>query len=177
MQCAAQKGFSGARCQPCSQPVSMMPTRYCSSSELVLVGRYARHIGMYTKILRPEVEWSSMHGCVRRLFLAVIDLVLWSFKQQELRGGIFYRISRPNFPQSSSRIALVYQSFFSRMIVDLLSYERKTTDKREQYDWIAEKNLVEIYTIMSEKEEVMNNTCSPLSCFLWWHTGTGKRTY
>ena len=35
------------------------------------------------------------------------------------------------------------QLFFlrsSRIRVDLLSYERKTTDKREQYDWRAEKN-------------------------------------
>ena len=38
----------------------------------------------------------------------------------------------PNFSQPSSRMALVYQSFFSRMIADRLLY-----------DWIAEKNLVE----------------------------------
>ena len=30
---------------------------------------------------------------------------------------------------------------FSRIRVDLLSHESKTTDKREQYDWRAEKNL------------------------------------
>ena len=29
----------------------------------------------------------------------------------------------------------------SRIRVDLLSYERKPTDKREQYDWRVEKNL------------------------------------
>ena len=29
----------------------------------------------------------------------------------------------------------------SRIGVDLLSYESKTTDKREQYDWMVEKNL------------------------------------
>ena len=29
----------------------------------------------------------------------------------------------------------------SHIRVDLLSYERKTTDKRDQYDWRAEKNL------------------------------------
>ena len=35
----------------------------------------------------------------------------------------------PNFFQQSSRI-----------MVNLLSYESKATDKREQYDWRAEKN-------------------------------------
>ena len=39
---------------------------------------------------------------------------------------------------------LLDQIFFlrsSRNKVDLLSYESKTTDKRGQYDWKAEKNL------------------------------------
>ena len=39
-------------------------------------------------------------------------------------------ITRPNFSQPSSRIR-----------VDLLSYESKTTDNREQYDWRTEENL------------------------------------
>ena len=30
---------------------------------------------------------------------------------------------------------------FSRIMVFLLSYSIKTTDKREQYNWIAENNL------------------------------------
>ena len=39
-------------------------------------------------------------------------------------------IARPNFSARSSRIR-----------VDLLSYESKTTDKRQQNDWRAKKNL------------------------------------
>ena len=42
------------------------------------------------------------------------------------------RKTRPNFFLRSSRIR-----------VDLPSYESKTTDKRGQYDWRAEKNLDE----------------------------------
>ena len=38
--------------------------------------------------------------------------------------------TRPDFFLRSGRIR-----------VDLLSYESKTTDKREQYDWRTEKNL------------------------------------
>ena len=40
--------------------------------------------------------------------------------------------TRPNFSHPSSRFAVVYQSFCSRMIADRL-----------YYDWIAGKNLVE----------------------------------
>ena len=43
-----------------------------------------------------------------------------------------FSLTRPNFSQPSSRIALVYQSFCSRMIADRLLY-----------DWITEKKLVE----------------------------------
>ena len=46
--------------------------------------------------------------------------------------------TRPNFSQSSRRIR-VYQ----------LSYESKTTDKREQYDWRADKKLDGYFTDMA----------------------------
>ena len=62
--------------------------------------------------------------------------------QTEIRGGsimifIIPCTPRPNLSQSSQ--------LSSRIIVDLLSYERKTTDKREQYDWRAEKNWMVLY--------------------------------
>ena len=43
---------------------------------------------------------------------------------------LYIHTSRPNFSQPSSRIALVYQSFFSRTIADRL-----------YYDWMVEKNM------------------------------------
>ena len=43
-----------------------------------------------------------------------------------------YPATRPNFSPPISRIALVYQSFCSRTVEDRL-----------QYDWIAEKKMVE----------------------------------
>ena len=43
---------------------------------------------------------------------------------------LFIGATQPNFSLRSSRNR-----------VDLILYEKKTTDKREQYDWMAEKNL------------------------------------
>ena len=42
---------------------------------------------------------------------------------------------------SQTRLDKIFFVRSSRISVDLLSYESKTTDKQEQYDWRAEKNL------------------------------------
>ena len=48
-----------------------------------------------------------------------------------------------NTVQSQTLVVVVLDQFFvrsSRIRVDLLSYESKTTDKQQQNYWIAEKN-------------------------------------
>ena len=68
--------------------------------------------------------------------------------------------TRPNYFLQSSRIR-----------VDLLSYESKRTDKREQYDWRAEKNL-DGYNMKERsctlciawmKNDTLISACGPIS--------------
>ena len=74
------------------------------------------------KVRRP---FYSPHICLLSV-CPFFCLLLW------LRMRHIYTWTRPNFSQPSIRIALIYQSFFSRTKADRLLH-----------DWIAEINLVD----------------------------------
>ena len=65
---------------------------------------------------------------------------------------------------ASNRLRLT--NFFlrsSRNKVDLLSFESKTTDKREQYDWMGEKIWTGIFMFLTKMAATSRQTTWPTS--------------
>ena len=106
-----------------SKPSLRHSTYHCLPEANFALGRAVR------SCLKTR-RWSSwVPGTVMQVWVAQLWKIIW-------RLVMCFWTTRPNFSQPSSRIAFVYQSFCSRTIADRLLY-----------DWIAEKYLVELFSI------------------------------